>query len=151
MQENLIPIYSLANDEWEERPIQIEESAGGWEVILRRDAETDLNVWFKNSSRQFIDFERDGYTKSVEFSDDKSHANIDQVAFMDGFKGAWGIDDGCFRKAATEYKVDIRIFVWERGMQWSSVSTYFRDGHVEESSQTYADWLWDSALPNYGG
>ena len=36
-------------------------------------------------------------------------------------------------------------------MEWSSISTFYRDGHVEENSQTYSDWMWESALPDYGG
>ena len=103
----------------------------------------------------FIDYDRSlagmKHTISGEFSNDEKHTKEDQVLFVDSFKSAWGIDDEYFRKAAVDYKVDIRLFVWERGMEWSSKATYFRDGRVEEDSQTYSDWMWESALPNYGG
>lgn len=150
IQENLVPQYALKDGQYESRPIQLEETAGGFELMLEKNPETDDFVWFKDSKRQFIDF-NGSYYMTGEFSDDDKHTNKDQVLFLTDFKGAWGVDSECFRKAAQEYKVDIRIFVWERGMEWSSVSTFFRDGHVENDSRTYSDWLWESALPNYGG
>ena len=150
IQENLLPQYELQNNKLETRPLQVEETAGGYELTLEKNPETDDMVWFKDSSRQFLDFDG-SYYMNGEFSDDAEHTNKDQVLYLPGFKGAWGIDTECFRKAAPEYKVDIRIFVWERGMEWSSISTFFRDGHVESDSRTYSDWLWESALPDYGG
>lgn len=150
IQENAISIYALQNGKYEERPIHLEEDSGGYELLMEKNPETDDCLWFKDSNRQFIDFDgSDSF--SGEFSDDDKHTNKDQVLFLPSFKGAWGVDNECFRKAALEFKVDIRIFVWERGLEWSSISTFFRDGHVETESRTYADWLWESALPNYGG
>ena len=155
IQENLISVYELQYDQWEERPVHLEVSAGGWELLINKDEDTNSCLWFKDSKRMFIDYDRSDtgnkHTISGEFSDDEKHTKEDQVLFLNGFKGAWGIDDEYFRKAAVDYKVDIRLFVWERGMQWSSRSTYFRNGRVEGDSQTYSDWMWESALPNYGG
>ena len=155
IQENLIAIYELQDNKWEERPVHLSVDAGGYELVITRDEDTWRSVWFKNSKRMFIDFDdystKNSYTICGELSDDEKHTKEDQVLFLSGFKGAWGIDDECFRKAAVDYKVDIRIFVWERGMEWSSIATYYRDGHVEENSQTYSDWMWESALPDYGG
>ena len=155
IQENFISIYDLEGGKWEERPVHLEIGAGGWELLINKDADTNGCIWFKNSKRMFIDYDRCNFehthTISGEFSDDEKHTNKDQVLYLDGFKGAWGIDGEYFRKAATDYKVDIRLFVWERGMEWSSVSTFYRDGHVEDDSRTYSEWMWESALPNYGG
>lgn len=155
IQENFIAIYELEYDKWEERPVHLQVDAGGWELIIAKDEDTNSCVWFKNSRRMFIDYDRSSsgkeHTISGEFSDDEKHTKDDQVLFLDNFKGAWGIDEEYFKKAAVDYKVDIRLFVWERGMEWSSISTFYRDGHVEENSQTYSDWMWESALPDYGG
>ncbi len=61
------------------------------------------------------------------------------------------MDDERFQKFAKDYKIDIRIFVWEMGMQWSSVDTYYRDGKISHDHRQYADWLWESSMPFYGG
>lgn len=149
LQEELTPLFAL-KDDFEERPIQIEDNCGGWELILRRDPDTESKVYFKGSNRQFIEFDND-LEISGEFSDDQKVQNRDQVIYIPGFHGAWNVDYSFFKEKAVQHKVDVRIFVWERGMQWSSVTTWYRDGTVDETSITYANWLWDSPLPDYGG
>lgn len=77
--------------------------------------------------------------------------NADQIVVIDDFEGAWGIDDSIFVRYAKTYKIDIRIFVWECGLCWSSITTFYKDGRIEREFKQYADWLWDSPLPYYGG
>ena len=74
IQENLLPQYELQNNKWETRPLQVEETAGGYELMLEKNPETDDMVWFKDSSRQFLDFDGSDYM-SGEFSDDAEHIN----------------------------------------------------------------------------
>ena len=155
LQEELKPLFFVDDRQhhkygYEERPIEIEPNAGGYELILRKNAETEPEVYFCGSQRQFIDFGQ-GNEIIAEISDDHLHQRDDQVVFLNGFKGAWSSDDKYFMDKAVQHKVDIRIFMWEKGMEWSRVATWYRDGKYAEESRTYANWLWESALPDYGG
>ena len=148
--ENLKGVYELKDEEIQLRPIYIEENCGGEELVLAKDPDTSDAVYFNQSRRQFIDFD---FEREIcaEFSSTKGFSRDDQVLFLPGFRGAWEVDSEYFNKKAIEYRIDIRIFVWELGMQWSSVKTFFRNGETEEEKRTYADWMWDCSMPTYGG
>lgn len=150
LQEELKGIYELRGNETEERPIMLEPNCGGNELILRKDPDTSNFVYFCGSNRQFIDFDGEDEI-SAEFSNDTKHQREDNVLYIPNFNGAWSIDTEFFRQKAMQYKIDIRVFVWEMGMEWSSVATWYRTGETDESHRKYADWLWDSSMPYLGG
>lgn len=130
------------------RTLSIEENQGGWSVILKKPPNTCDDLYFRGSDRQFI-MNCDDEMELI-FSEGRNQ-NLDQVVIIDDFQGAWGVDDGIFQRYAMKHHIDIRIFVWEKGMCWSSAKTFYKDGRIESSTIQYADWLWDSPLPNYGG
>lgn len=133
---------------YETRPVILEDNRGGTSLIIKRDPDTGDAFYFKNSTRQFI-FTED---KEIEvlFSEGKNR-NKDTIVFIDDFNGGWDVDDEYFKDIAKKYKIDIRIFVWEAGMCWSALQTFYRNGQHEMASRTYSDWLWDSPMPHYGG
>ena len=140
-------MYELAGGDVELRPIHIEENCGGNELILRRDADTAKRVRIGYSNRNWIDMDEDELP--IEFSDGTVR-NRDQVVFIPNFQGYPMLDFDSYKELAMEYKIDIRIYIWDQGLEWSSETTWYRNGDISESTRKYADWLWESPLPHYG-
>ena len=131
------------------RPISIKENRGGWSIILRKPSGTCNHLYFKGSDGQYI-MNLDSNDAEIELSDGPNK-NVDQIAVVEDFNGAWDVDRNIFQHYATTYKIDIRVFVWEQGMCWSTIGTFYRDGKIDSESKQYSNWLWDSPLPYYGG
>jgi hypothetical protein len=91
----------------------------------------------------------DDYDLAIEFSDGNNQ-KLDQVAFIPNFHGYPMLSFDLYKQLAVEYKIDIRIYVWDEGLEWSSETTWYRNGEISESSRKYANWLWESPLPHYG-
>lgn len=134
--------------DYEQVPVETEDNCGGQTLIIRRKPETGDAFYFKNSVRQFI-FTEDREIE-VSFSEGTTR-NKDTVVLLDDFYGGWDIDDDYFSAQAKKYKIDIRVFAWERGMSWSAIYTFYRNGAKETDRKTYSDWMWDSPMPRYGG
>lgn len=131
-----------------ERPITLTETQGGWSLILTRDEDTNPNLYFRGSRRQFI---FDVGLQTEIYLSEGPNQNVDQIIILDNFNGAWDVDHEIFKKYAEDFKIDIRIFVWERGMEWSSIYTWHKNGQFEQESKTYENWLWDCPMPFNGG
>lgn len=133
----------------EERRISMEENCGGWSLILRRDPDTVREVYLRGANRMFIDME--DTELEIDLNEGKN-MNQDQVIIFYDFMIADPVMDYNFlREKAVKNKVDIRIFVWQEGMNHSQVTTWYRDGKTEEETRKFANWLWDSPMPHYGG
>lgn len=131
------------------RPVVVEENQGGWSLIVRRPCENCDVLFFRGSDGQYVlDF--DGGDIELPLSEGPNK-NVDQILVLEDFSGAWDIDRRIFPRYAQDYKIDIRLFVWECGMCWSTVATYYKDGRVDCEDRRYSDWLWDSPMPFYGG
>lgn len=131
-----------------ERPVKLNPTADGWGMKIIRDSDTLGNLYFRGSNRQFVDMEE--FECNFEFSEGRN-LNKDQIVIFTGYKAAWNVDTNYFKVQAEKYKIDIRTFVWEQGLEWSSVHTWYRNGYTEEEVRSYADWLWDASMPYYGG
>lgn len=107
----------------------------------------EQHLYFKDSSRQFLF--TDSVSMDTYFDDDKEH-----VFVFDDFNGAWHVEGDHFNELAKKYDVDIRIWVWECGLQWWSKDTYYRDGeedHEDFGTEDPDVWLWEAANPFKGG
>ena len=140
----LVSVIHPEEGTYAERPIKIEENQGGWSLILKRGEDTDALLCFHGSNRYFIHMEDDEL--EIDTSDGKRQ-NEDQVLFLDQYECPWEIDYEFFRQKAIAYRIDIRTFIWETGMKCSSVTTWYRNGSIDEEKKSYADWLWDSSMP----
>ena len=146
LQEELVPVYELQNDQVEERPIHLETNCGGWTLILKRDPDTSMSVYFKGSNKYRIVME--DTDMEIGFSN-KSNVRDDQVICLDGYEGPWSPSYDFLRDKALKHRVDIRIFSWN-GKEWSSIQTWYRNGDIEETTRKYEDFLWDCPFPEYG-
>ena len=114
-------------------------------VIRKPYEKCEDEFWIKGSRRQFIESKEIGL---ADYGDN----DFDEITIcIDGFKGAWDIDTECFGPMARKYGIDIKIFGFERGMQFAEWAEFKRDGSVNEKTIRYNDWAWDCPFPNLGG
>ena len=144
----LVTIREQDNGCISEVPVTLEPTADGYSMKIIRNADTKGALYFRGSNRQFVDME--DFECRFEFSEGKN-CNKDQIVIFTGYRAAWNVDYNYLKVKAEEYKIDIRIFVWEEGIEWSSVVTWYKNGQIEEQTRKYADWLWDASMPYYGG
>ena len=144
----LVSIYPRGDGSYGERPVKLEQTCDGWRMRVIRDRDTDGSLYFRGSNRQFVDSE--DFESEFEFSEG-TNINKDQIIILSGYRAAWNVDKNYWKVKAEEYKIDIRTFVWEQGLEWSSVNTWYRTGKTEEEVRSYSEWLWDASMPYYGG
>ena len=151
MKNEICSVVTDANDYCKIEPVKYEEDPSGWTCRLIKKPESEYSLYFKDSRRQFIDGDNIAYdVLELSFSEGPS-VNKDQTIIVDHFKGAWGVDEEIFKQYAMKYKIDIRICVWECGLQWSQIVTFYKTGSVDSDYRSYSDWLWDSPMPFTGG
>lgn len=143
LQHELIPIFELKNKQVEERPFQIRIENQGWTVILHRNPETSQRIYLKGSDQYWFDMPK--IDTEIELSN-KTNTKDDQVICLTEYEGPWSPNYEFLQQKAVENKVDIRIFTWDKGV-WSSVSTFYRNGDIEETTRKYEDFLWDCPVP----
>ena len=81
-----------------------------------------------------------------------SRGDDDWVALNEDFKAAWSVQGDIYSQIAVKYGVDIKIMVWERGMEFEQVIIAYRDGrHEEFLPDVSGDWAWKAVHPMYGG
>ena len=67
------------------------------------------------------------------------------------FKAAWDVESEPYIKLSKAYNVDIKIEVFERGMEFSRY-ILIENGNLKEDKETeYDDYVWECVMPNLGG
>lgn len=143
----LVSPYPREEGGFGEKPVRVEVDRDNYTLYATRDPETDAYLYFRGSNRQFIDMDEEVMAVNLH----SYNTRDDQIVIMENYQAAWNVDKNYFREKAKEYKIDIRTFVWELGMEWSSVITWYRNGEMDEETRTYSDWLWDASMPYNGG
>lgn len=67
------------------------------------------------------------------------------------FKQAWALSAEDFVEVSKKYNVDIHIFGWERGMEFTQEVEILNGVITKNESKDYPDWLWDCDMPYLGG
>lgn len=75
-----------------------------------------------------------------------------EVLHIDGFKQAWAITEAePYLNLAKQYDIDMRIYVFERGMQFNQ-ELVIEDGEVKKFVDiTFDDYEWECVFPHMGG
>lgn len=66
-------------------------------------------------------------------------------------KGAWYIESEPYVKMSNDYKVDIKIESYERGMEFSQYILIEKGQLIEDKKIEYDDYEWECANPLIGG
>lgn len=118
------------------------------ETIVRYDDEDEFTIetnkgfYIKGTRRNFVD------KKVIEFY---HYGEDGRVLALDNFKAAWGIDSAPYLKMAIIYGVDIRIYGFERGMEFNQEIIIENGKIIKDDEIKYDDYNWECVMPHLGG
>ena len=108
--------------------------------------------WFyiKGTHRNFIE------TDEIEVWLDEDDEEKEIIVCIDDYQVAWSFErNDVWRDIAKKYCFDVKMTGYEKGMHFSQVKIYYRDGiTTKEEVKEYSgddDWMWNCPMPNYGG
>lgn len=111
-----------------------------------------MSPWFyiNDTKRNFVDDVRiDGCMYEID------DGSADVVTIIDNFTCAWGMEPEPYLEKAKRYNLDIKMFGWERGLQFEQLIEIGRTGELlRNECHSYSDfgeWMWNSAHPGLGG
>ena len=99
------------------------------------------SVYIRGTRRNFIDH--------VDGNLDKDADNATVV--LDEFKAAWCVEPEPYVEKAKKYGIDIKIIVYESGMQFRQEIVIINGELVKDEETKYDDYDWECEFPNMGG
>lgn len=108
-----------------------------WDMTLK----SPEGMYIKGTRRAFIESTIDWY-----FND--SHQ---EVLTIESFKQAWGVEAEPFVEISRKYNLDIKIYVFEKGMQFNQEIEIHKGELIKDNEITFDDYQWECLMPNLGG
>ena len=106
------------------------------------DIKTKETCWIENTSRGFVD---GLYIDLSEFEDNEICVVTLEARF------AWGINADELLKTAIKYQVDMKIYAFERGMQFNQDIEIISGKIAKDNEIKFDDYEWECPSPNMGG
>jgi hypothetical protein len=106
-----------------------------------------LSLYVKGTHRQFFENIEDYSEQWCGFDNHSDGRGI----WMCNFKGAWTINPLELLDVCKTYEIDMRIYAYERGMQFEQEMCIENGELVIDRSIEYADYVWESSNPTLGG
>lgn len=97
--------------------------------------------YIKGTSRAFID-------SNINWWFEDSHL---EVLTIDSFKQAWGVDATEFATISKKYNLDIKIYVFEKGMEFNQDIEIHKGEIIKNNEIKFDDYEWECLFPNLGG
>lgn len=104
---------------------------------------TSINSYFyiNNTKRAFIDKNKIEVLLEEDF----------EIIEIDDFKQAWRVIPKNYQEFSKKYNVDIKIFVFEQGLQFTQ-EIEIVDGQITKNgTRKYDDYQWDVPFSRLGG
>lgn len=105
--------------------------------------ESDYDCYIKGTYRGFVE------NLNVYLDSDYPQDNVETIALETRF--AWGITAGDLREICSKYGVDMRIFAFEKGMQFNLDIEIIAGKITKDEEIKFDDYEWDCICPRLGG
>lgn len=132
---------------WEPKKIKpdIEEIYDYDEIEIKNfDKEKRDCLYIKETRRHFIDpVENEIYI----YDTDKE----EQIICLENFKAAWGIDTDALRTISKRYNIDIKIYGFERGMEFNQDIEIIKGKIIKDEEIKFENYRWECINPDLGG
>ena len=92
---------------------------------------------------------RNGVGSNIEFyfEDEKE----EYVCVIDDYEAAWDIDVRALVRNSKEYNVDLKIYAFERGMEFNRDIEIHKGEVIKDDTITFNDYDWECIDPRIGG
>lgn len=104
---------------------------------------TSINSYFyiNNTKRAFIDKNKIEVLLEEDF----------EIIEIDDFKQAWCVFPENYQEFSKKYNVDIKIFVFEQGLQFTQEIEIVEGEITKNETRKYDDYQWDVPFSKLGG
>lgn len=115
--------------------------------IKQDDQETNLfceyGFYINDTRRAFVE------NKNINFyhEDDADIFNLE----ITDFRQAWGVIPENFIAISKKYKIDIKIFTFEMGMEFTQEIEIIEGKLTKDEAKKYDDYFWDVPFSQLGG
>lgn len=130
-----IQIFIGKNNNHEPNKIEIRQD--DWEMTLKAPE----GLYIKGTRRAFFE-------GPIQWYFDDKHK---EVLTIDSFKQAWGVDAEQFAQISKTYNLDIRIYVFERGMEFNQEVEVIKGEVTKNQEIQFNDYDWECINPLLGG
>lgn len=117
---------------YENSAIEIDESGEVVDII-------NVN-YIENTNRAFVD-------EQYLYISDALRTPIVTIKM----RQAWDFSAGDFMAIAEKYDLDIHLYGWERGMEFSREVEIFNGKVTKDETKTYDNWDWEVPFSDLGG
>lgn len=118
----------------EKQPLQLNE----YDTLVHKG-----DCWIENSYRGFVE------NPEVCFGDFESDED-EEIIYLDS-KFAWGIQAERLVETCKKYNVDMRIYAFERGMEFNQEVEIVNGVITKNVEITFDDYQWECIAPELGG
>lgn len=116
------------------------------EVEIKED-KWDFNMKSKNGF--YINGTRRAFIEgNIEWYFDDKH---EEILTIEAFKQAWGVDVQSFAEISKVYSLDMKIYVFERGMEFNQDIEIHKGEVIKDNEIKFDDYQWECLMPNLGG
>lgn len=116
--------------------------------IMCGDKEGAEEFWMQFDREAHINGTRRNFVTS---SDIVFFNNGDKSVCVVEFKAAWGIDSAPYLELAKKYNVDIRLYGFERGMEFNQEVIIENGEIIKDEEIKFDDYDWECVMPHLGG
>lgn len=103
------------------------------------------NIYINGIVRGYLVYESVPYLQKI-------NNNSNEYIMVEKFKRAWDLNLGEIEELAKKYRIDIKINVYEQGLQFSKLYEVDRTGYVvHREEKKYNDYNWECPMPLLGG
>ncbi|MDY7044401.1 hypothetical protein RVS70_09305 [Virgibacillus sp. M23] len=128
-------IASFMGRKFEQPEVEIHEDE--WDFNMK----SPNGLYIKGTRRAFIE-------SDIVWDFGDRH---EEILIIDSFKQAWGVDTEPFAILSKQYGIDIKIYVFERGMEFNQDIEIRKGKILKDNEIKFGDYEWECLMPNLGG
>lgn len=118
-------------------PLEVEIKEDEWDFIMK----SPNGLHISGTSRAFIEGPIEWF-----FSD-----QAEEVLTITTFRQAWAVDAEPFAEISERYDVDIKIHVFERGMEFNQEIEIHKGNVIRNETIKFENYEWECLMPHLGG
>lgn len=136
---------SLLKGFWFPEEIRTEIKMNDYEEIEIKNITEDINtLYIKGTRRNFIE-KVENEIFIYNYDEEES------IICLENFKAAWGIDAEALRTISKKYNIDIKIFAFERGMEFNQDIEIIKGKIIKDEEIKFKNYIWECIEPTLGG
>lgn len=119
-----------------------------WETFLTPPDSDCHDFYIRGTHRNFF------FVSQLEICWPDAEPDEEIIICINDFNSAWSLKEQGWVEHARNYNIDIRLFGFEQGMEFSQILTIYKDGSIDEDVHeynSYEKWMWECPFPNMGG